>query len=54
MAAQLSAVTVTRGVALKAPHVTAKKARIATRVQAVRPREPRAARSRKTLSLIHI
>ena len=41
MAAQLSAVTATRGVAMKAPRVTAKKARVATRVQAVRPREPR-------------
>ena len=37
---QLSAVTATRGVALKAPRVAVKKARVGTRVQAVRPREP--------------
>ena len=37
MAAQLSSVNVTRGVALKAPRVAARKARVATRVQAVRP-----------------
>ena len=53
MAAQLSAVSVTRGIALKAPRMTAKKARIAMRVQAVRPREPRAARSRKTSFVSH-
>jgi len=37
---QLSAVTATRGIALKASRVAVKKARVGTRVQAVRPREP--------------
>jgi hypothetical protein len=36
--ASLSSVTANRGVALKAPRATAFKARVATRVQAVRPR----------------
>ena len=36
---QLSAVTATRGVALQAPRVAVKKARVGPRVQAVRPRE---------------
>ena len=37
MASQLSSVTATRGVAVKAPRATASKARVATRVQAVSP-----------------
>lgn len=37
MASQLSSVTANRGVAVKAPRAIASKARVATRVQAVRP-----------------
>jgi hypothetical protein len=40
MAYQLSSATATRGVAVKAPRATAPKARVATRVQAVRPPLP--------------
>jgi hypothetical protein len=40
MAYQLSSATSTRGVAVKAPRATAPKARVATRVQAVRPPPP--------------
>lgn len=37
MMASLSSVTANRGVAVKAPRATVSKARVATRVQAVRP-----------------
>lgn len=48
MMASLSSVTANRGVALKAPRATASKARVATRVQAVRPDNRNHRASRKS------